>query len=377
MQTFTVGELQELIRPRKGPCVSLYMPTHRRKEGADEDRIRFKNLTSDVRERVKVMSDARTATKLVKPLEDLASSAFWRDSLDGLALFSAPEGLHWYRLPFEFPERTVVSDSFHVRPLVRFLQTRQRFHVLVLSRKGPKLYTGSRSDLVEHAVAGMPGSLESVVGEPEDREGLSSHRTGRSTIRFHGDEEARSAREDLARYCRAVDQAVRTALRDDPGPVFLAGVTRHVATFRSVSGNPSIAAEGLTGNFDRVPTETLHERILPLTESAMGARDDAALAEFRIAAGAELELHNVAKIGAAAVAGRVRTLLLCRGRSLPGAFDRATGEITKAPPRPDGLGDDVTDDLAEAVLIRGGAVHVLEPAKFPKRGGTAAAVLRW
>jgi hypothetical protein len=377
MRLFTVGELQDLIRPRKGPCVSLYMPTHRRKEGADEDRIRFKNLVADARERVKATAGTRTATKLVQPLADVADAAFWQSSLDGLALFSAQDGVRWYQLAFELPERSVVSDSFHVRPLVRYLQTRQRFHVLALSAKGPKLFGGTRTELTESDVAGMPGTIESVVGERSDREGLSAHATGRGTLRFHGDDEARSAREDLSRYCRAVDAAVRAALRDDPGPVFLAGVTRHVATFRSVSTNPAIAPEGLTGNFDRVPLETLHARVLPLMTTALRARDESILGEYRRARGIGLATDELDAIGAAAVAGRVRTVLLCRGRAFRGGFDRATGEIVPAAPKEGPLGDDVTDDIAESVLVRGGGVHVFEADLFPAKAAPAAAILRW
>lgn len=376
MQTFTVAELQTLIRPRTGPCVSIYMPTHRRKEGADEDRIRFKNLIADVRGRVKENAGARTATKIVQPLADVAADAsFWQESLDGLALFSAADGMRWYRLAFELPERAVVADSFHVRPLVRYLQSRQRFHVLALSAKGPRLFTGTRAGLALSDVPGMPGALESRSADGSDT--LSAHGTGHGTIRFGGPDAARSEREDLSRFCRAVDAAVRTALRDDHGPVFLAGVKRHVAAFRSVSTNPSVAPNGVTGSFDRSPPEMLHARFLPLAEKALRARDAAALADYQRAVGMRLATDEIASIGEAVVAGRVRTLLLCRGRAVPGSFDRATGAVTQTKTKQAPLGDDVTDDLAEGVLVRGGVVHVLEAENFPSKAGAAAAILRW
>jgi hypothetical protein len=85
---------------------------------------------------------------------------------------------------------------------------------------------------------------------------------------------------------------------------------------------------------------------------------------------------DVESVAAAAVAGRVRRLLIARGRTVRGALDRSTGAVRKRAAREDAFGDDVLDDLAEAVLVRGGAVHVVEKDRMPTKSPVAA-VLRW
>jgi hypothetical protein len=47
------------------------------------------------------------------------------------------------------PELVVVADSFHVKPLMRILQSADRYQVLGLNRREIKLYQGNRDVLDE------------------------------------------------------------------------------------------------------------------------------------------------------------------------------------------------------------------------------------
>lgn len=375
MRPFTVVELQDLVRPREGPCVSIFLPTHRRIDGADEDRIRFKNLVGEARDRLEEVAGKRAATRLMKPVVDLEGSTLWRGRLDGLAVFSAADGLRWFRVPMELPERVAVSDTFHVRPLVRYLQTRRRFQVLALARNGCRLFAGTSQDLIQHDLKAMPASVEEVAGTPQDREGPTMHRAG-GHLRFHGNAAPRSEREDLARYFRKVDEVVTQALRDENAPVVLAGIDRHMAIYRSVSRLRNLAADGAAGSFDRTPPDKLHARVLPIAESALRRREDDAVGEYRRAERAGLAIEELENIGPAAVQGRLRILFIARGRIADGRFDRTTGEVKLTARKKGAVVDDVLDDIAESVLIRGGEVLVLEKDAMPT-ANVAAAVMRW
>lgn len=87
------------------------------------------------------------------------------------------------------------------------------------------------------------------------------------------------------------------------------------------------------------------------------------------------------EIAAALAQGRVGTLLVEADRRVSGSIDATLGRITRADDAPTGgaadLGlSDVLDDLAEATLLTGGEVIVLEAARMPSRSG-AAAVFRY
>ena len=55
------------------------------------------------------------------------------------------------------PELAVVAHSFHLKPLMRFLQSADRYQVLALNREEIKLFEGNRDVLDEIALApGVP-----------------------------------------------------------------------------------------------------------------------------------------------------------------------------------------------------------------------------
>jgi hypothetical protein len=376
MRPLTVGDLQQLIRPRKGSCVSIFLPTHRRPDGATEDRLRFKNLVEEAQRRLEPVESRRVAGRILAPLAAFADSAVWRDRLDGLAVFCADGEVRSWRLPIGLPELVVVSDSFHVRPLLRYLQTNGRYYVLTLSRNALRFHEGTATSLVAKEVPGMPRSLEDAGAAATGRRELSRHAAGAGRTIVGGGSGRQSEREELARCLRAADLAVRAVLRDEHSPLFLAGVTRYHSAYRSVSRYPHLAAEGAEGNFDRARPEEILARVAPLAAAHFRAREDAAVAEHQHVLGAGLATDDLAAIAEAAVLGRVRRLLLAHGRLVKGTLDRTTGAVSRKTDGKDRFADDVLDDLAEAVLVRGGEVISIDTDRMPSRSPVAA-LLRW
>lgn len=72
-------------------------------------------------------------------------------------------------------------------------------------------------------VTGLPGSLEEALGAPVPGPGLQAHSSGGATV-SHGRGGPREGREqEVERFFRAVDRAVRPVLRDERAPLVLAG----------------------------------------------------------------------------------------------------------------------------------------------------------
>jgi hypothetical protein len=122
MAIFTREELLRLLEPHSAPCVSILMPTHRHHPGAEQDPIRFKNLLKTAEGFLSKQYSSAEVRTLLDPLAELATPRFWQYPMDGLALFCSPDLLAEYRIPMRLPELAVVAESFHVKPLIRFLQ---------------------------------------------------------------------------------------------------------------------------------------------------------------------------------------------------------------------------------------------------------------
>ncbi len=115
MNLLSTDELKALMERREGPCVSVFMPTHRRGAETQQDRIRFKNLLKQAEERL-THNGLRVpnAKELLQPAQALVQdSLFWSHQSDGLAVFFSGEGSRQFSLPFNFEELVVVADRFH------------------------------------------------------------------------------------------------------------------------------------------------------------------------------------------------------------------------------------------------------------------------
>src|SRR5688500_16288925 len=108
-----------LMGNRKGPCLSLYQPTHRSHPEKQQDRIRFRNLVKLLEESLRTKYPDRDAAALLAPFDTLAADErFWNRALDALAVLGAPGVFRVYRLQRPVGELAMVAESFHVKPLL-------------------------------------------------------------------------------------------------------------------------------------------------------------------------------------------------------------------------------------------------------------------
>lgn len=131
----TQAMLRSLIAPRKGACMSIYMPTHRAGRDVAQGPIRLKNLLREAESQlVDRHGDNRSMLGVVEPARLLLDDTqFWRHQSDGLAIFSGMGEFDTFRLPASFSEVTKVGDRFYLKPLLAYLSRDMPFYVLRLS----------------------------------------------------------------------------------------------------------------------------------------------------------------------------------------------------------------------------------------------------
>ena len=284
-----------------------------------------------------------------------------------------------YRLPGEVPELVVVADSFHLRPLLRHLQASGRYFLLRLSQNQAQLCAGDEHGLEPVDLPGLPASLEDALGELELESHLNmrSNPGGKREAFYHGHGTGKAPPpEDLLRYFRVVDAALWDELREQKEPLVIAAPVSYHTPYRSVCRYPHVLEDGLEGNYERTSTGELHELAWPLVRRRMDARLDGVLATYERWVSARRAISDLEQVARAAVQGRVLDLLVGEGAHLWGHLDPASGEVALNEAQSDHRDDDVLDDLAEAVLLRGGDVFAVPAGRMPG-GSPVAALLRW
>ena len=132
------------------PCLSLYQPTHRHHPDNQQDPIRFRNLVRDLEESLQKQFSKDEIQPLLEPFIALAEDRdFWNHTFDGLAVLGSKSTFRVYKLQRPVVALAVVAESFHLKPLVRILQSADRYQVLGLRLKEAKLFEGNRDSLDE------------------------------------------------------------------------------------------------------------------------------------------------------------------------------------------------------------------------------------
>jgi hypothetical protein len=373
----TTEDLGNLLSPRTEPCISLFLPLPRHGHELARAPLRFRALVKEAEALLGERYDARRVRELLAPLFGLADAHdVFAPGPEGLAAFRADGLFETYRLWPAPPERAVVADSFHVKPILRCLQDRHRTFVLAVGSRRVVLFEGSERGLVPRPGPGLPvpsgsgGEAGGRGGSPKG--GPRSAGSGPGKAPAEGDG---SRREELLRFFRAVDAALRDVVSEEV-PVVVAGAASLLPLFREASDRPGRFAEYVEGAVDDLDAGELHARTLPAARRALDGRDRAVVEEFHRQLDRSLATDVLTDVARAAVLGRVRRLLVADGTPLFGRVDRATGEVTLHAGQTGPQDDDVLDDLAEIVLARGGEVLVLEPGKMPQEAA-AAATFRW
>lgn len=370
-------DYSELLRDQKHPCLSLYQPTHRKFPDNQQDSIRFKNLIKVLEESLAQEYAPRERESLLAPLRSLLDDPdFWQHTLDGLAVLRSPEMFRVIHLQRSVPELAIVAKSFHVKPIIRIMQSLDRYQVLALDRRSIKMYEGDRDVLDElELAAGVPRTIEDALGEQLTEPYLTaSARRGSAGGQgiFHGHGSKKDEVDsDTERFFRAVGRAIEEQHSRPSGlPLVLAALPEYHTLFRNVSQNQAIIESGIDVHPDSLSIDELRQRAWQAYEPHYRARIDGAVEQFHAARPAGLSGDDLSDVVSAASSGRIDTLLLDAERHIPGYIDE-NGRLAYADLESPDTGD-VLDEVGEQVLRTGGHTLVLPSNRMPSDSGAAA-----
>lgn len=360
------------------PCLSLYQPTHRRHPENQQDRIRFRNLVKQLEADLRGRYPTVETQPLLEPFEALGRDReFWNQTLDGLVVLGSPDTFRAWRIPQSVTEMVVVAESFHTKPLRRFLQSLDRYQVLALDRAKVRLFEGNRHTLDELEPVGVPRSIAEALGEEltEPHQTVASYGGvgGASHPMHHGHGgKSNEADIDAERFFRAVDRAVTAQYSKPSGlPLVLAALPEHHHLFHTVSHNPLLVDEGVRANSESLSPDQLRGLAWQAVEPRYRARLTSLLDDFEQARSQGTGSDDLVQVAQGSSSGRVQTLLIEAERHIPGRIDAASGRVDRAGPN-ESHAADLLDDVSELVVKKGGTVVVIPSAQMPTHTGLAA-----
>jgi hypothetical protein len=363
----TRAQLDRLLSSRNPASVSIYLSTDPVSANVGE-RIELGNLAADA---IGQLRDTAVARRALVTIEEeigdlIADEEFWRHQARSLATFVTPEALTTFRLPNRLLSAVVVSDRFHLKPLLRAVTFPQVAFVLALAQGSVRLIEVSAdAEPTEVRVPDLPRDAASAAGR--------SSLADRAPVRRIQGSEGRKLR--LRQYARQIDQALRPILGGVGVPLILAAAEPLTSIFRSVNSYPHLAQATIAGNPERTPDAELAASAREILDDLYARelretreRFDARQAEGR----ALLDLGDVAR---AATYGAIDTVLVDIDEVVPGSIDEESGAITlSSAADADRYG--VVDEIARRAWLAGARVLAVRRHEIPAEGSVAA-ILRY
>lgn len=377
MSQLTVERVRDLMDQAEAPCLSLYQPTYRAFPDKRQNITRFKNLYRDLRNGFKERYPDEDSQALFETFEGLlGDDDFWNHAQDGLAILACAGRSEVFKVQRRLPEAAIAGDSFFLKPLFRYAQSADRFHVLALTRTQVRLYQGNRYSLDE--VGFEEDFLETLRSKLGDQARAIDPYTVESTLdagtdsgKFGKGTRADEIENDKVRFFRAVGETVYEHFsRSSGAPLVLAGLPDNLSTFRSVAKNPSIWEKDIEADPGSMESQALRESAWKLLEPYYLDRLAQLIENFGKAKANGQGTDNVEEAVRAASQGRVQSLLIEDDRHVHGSLDANTGKVTQT--KGETAASDLLDDLAELVIATDGEVVVVPKERMPTSTGLAA-----
>jgi len=352
-------QVRELAHFPPGVRVSVYLPVDEGSGDGRRLRLAWQHAVEEARRRLgDLLLESGEIDGFAKRLEELDPTL--RDlphPTCTLAVLADPRSLRVYGLARAGAERVAAGRAFALRPLLRESRACRPYRVLAVSVNRVALYDGDVDGLREVPDTGLPASLEDALGGEVEPPADLQRYGGPGGGGYHGQGASDERHLDLDRFCRAVARALPglPAPPSRDAPLLLAADEAVQGHLRATAAKGVLHERGLTVPPDGLSSGELHGRVQPVAEEVFRERECSEMGRLERARAQGKYVEGLDELVKAAVAGRIRSLWIRSDAHVAGRIDENLAQVAEARG-----GQDALDELAEAVLRRGGEVHVVD-----------------
>ncbi len=348
----------------------------------EQDPIRFKNLLREVEDRLtaKGLRSPEVRKMLEAPRRLLQDTAFWQRQSDGLAVFFTTKQIEFFRLPYPFEELAVISNRFHVKPLLSLFTSDGCFYILALSQNGVRLLEGTRDSVDEVDLNTAPKSLsEAFLAGPLEKQlqfqtGTPSG-TGMRRAMFFGHDATNEEKKRIVRWFGMIDKELSKLLEGGRSPLVAAGVEHLLSLYKEANTYPYLVEKGILGNPEELKPEELHGQAWTLVQPVFIQARQKAAADYLQLAGTGQTAARVEEAVPAATQGRIDVLFVALGVQVWGRFDSKAYKV-HLHDVPEPGDEDLLDLAAVHTWLNRGVVFAVAPEDVPG-GSHLAAIYRY
>ncbi|MFN7728557.1 MAG: hypothetical protein ACK5P7_05330 [Bdellovibrio sp.] len=296
--------------------------------------------------------------KFLEPINALVlDTRLLKDLKGAIGLFKNTDSFRLLGIPGSVDPSYHVASSYHVKPLLRWIQTDQDFMFLGFEKTRVHLYSGTQNSF---------RLIDSVLFPDLISKSLD-----------HGEDNLKGARQQKAQVKQTLlwlNQWIAELTAQSMPALFVAGEASLTKEFFKFSTYKNLVPTALSGFFNKNEALSFARRIRNLQKSESSKKFEGALQDFEIADKQNQACSDLFEMTAAAVRGQVQKLVIADDMSLFGKVDHDSGVLTLHAHDLNHEDDCILDDLAQLVLNQGGQVVIAKQNQIPD-GRPALAIL--
>lgn len=329
MSTSKQTKLKPLLESREGVHLTMYLVN---RGDLTDLKSQLKTSIDEAYEWLNNAMPIEDRKKFLEPLDILLNDGRIFQQMKGnIGLFRSQNVFRVLNIPIEVERTCQVATSFHVKPLLRWLQFDKEFLFLGLEKNAAHLYQGSQDSF----------KLIDSFFPRHDKERKSET------------------------FSRVNVWLSELAGRSQP-KLFMAGEPSLIRIMSRVLKYKNTHQASMSNSFNNRDAIEFCNDIRKILKDESAKALENALLEFRLAEEGNRARKNIFQIAKAVVRGKVRKLIVTDELSIFGKIDPKTGGLAIHPFDLDHEDDCILDDLAQMVLSQGGEVVVAKRSEIPK-----------
>ncbi len=343
--------ISSLIKSQQGIHISIYIPR-------PTSEVNFKNFIEAAIVRCKTQIGSSLSeeklTELLGPVSSLMSNPKMISGFNSnIAIFRTTQFLRIVSLPIEIDFAAHVADSFHVKPLLAYLN--QDYQYLFFGSDGKKgyLYKGTKKSY--HLVDEFHFHNEAFFANDTNYKSLKTLAHKKKYL--------------LNTNMSWVEQAICSIDKNSSHAIFISANSAETKVLRRLLKSRNLYWRNVSNKYrldkEKSTMQTIHQTLDVEKTISLNI----SMNEFENPAIRRLSKtyisYDINEISIAAKLGLVKKLLVASDANIFGKLDSVTGEVTLRERDIDHTDDDLLDDIAQAVFRYGGEVIIAQKKYLP------------
>lgn len=250
------------------PKITMMMPTHRRSPENQKDKILFKNLAQEVRLYLEKYSSRTTFNKISESLQKIQDDTmFWAHTEDGLVVLICEDMIETYQIHHSVKAKTVISDAFHLSPLLSYHETLGHHYLVDLAKDRMKIYHIKKSGIDEMRDHEIFTSFNELFDDFDAEGNLNVGSYGGLQGMYHGHRDrSEEVKKDRVKFFRYLDRELQKLHSIDNSHFFFSGTKNNISLFKSMTDKEYYHDLSIEQPLSSLKNNELEEKISKITQ---------------------------------------------------------------------------------------------------------------